>query len=264
MGCGASSSKTPAAEDESPLAAPTEATPAVSSSAAATATPPTPVSVPMTPSPRVVNATTSSPAAAMAPPEKLHPDGAVIFILGPPGCGKTTLCNSLAERLDGVVLSAPELLRAAVQSASSQGKMIAEMIKSGQIVPVHVTLDLLLAAMRDRRGPYFIDGFPRSTDNLEAFEARIARFSAALALEAEEETLRARLLGRGETSGRTDDNADAITRRLRTYSLQDAQVVAALGARQLLTTIDANASADEVGAAATSACEAAIAADLDS
>jgi len=201
----------------------------------------------------------ASSAAESAPPPTIQPDGPVIYVLGAPGSGKTTVCSMLRERFGCVLLSAPDLMREAVQSKSTQGTMINNMIKSGQIVPAQVTLDLLIGAMSVRKGPYVLDGFPKSIDNLEMLQAQAGPCVAALVLEADEDALTQRILERGQTSGRTDDNRETIGRRFRTYSQQALPVIDTLQRQGLVTKLDAAPSTQQVETAAGEAYEIAVA-----
>ena len=67
---------------------------------------------------------------------------------GAPGSGKGTQCEKICDELDFLHLSAGDLLRAEVKGQSEQGKMIAEMIKNGQIVPAEITVCRVLIYCR--------------------------------------------------------------------------------------------------------------------
>ena len=69
-------------------------------------------------------------------------------------------------------------------------------------------------------------------DNLQAYEAQAPKCKAVLFFEASEEAMTERLLERGKTSGRTDDNADTIKRRFATFQNQSLPVVEHLEAEQ--------------------------------
>ena len=56
--------------------------------------------------------------------------------------------------------------------------MISDMIRSGQIVPAQVTLDLLKDEMKTQTGPFLIQGFPKTKENLEDLEAQCGRCAA--------------------------------------------------------------------------------------
>ena len=194
----------------------------------------------------------TSTAEAEAPFKPAYP---VFFVLGAPGSGKTVVCTALADRFGCTVLSVSDLMRSAIQDGGTQGTAIKNMISSGQVVPTKHTLDLVVDAMRKRKGPYLIDGFPKSVDTLETFVQRIGPCAAALVLEASEEMLMERLLERGRTSGRTDDNRETIGRRFRTYNQHALHVVDLLHAQGLVTRLDAALSAQQVYTAASEAFE---------
>ena len=194
----------------------------------------------------------TSTAEAEAPFKPAYP---VFFVLGAPGSGKTVVCTALADRFGCTVLSVSDLMRSAIQDGGTQGTAIKNMISSGQVVPTKHTLDLVVDAMRKRKGPYLIDGFPKSVDSLETFVQRIGPCAAALVLEASEELLMERLLERGRTSGRTDDNRETIGRRFRTYNQHALHVVDLLHAQGLVTRLDAALSAQQVYTAASEAFE---------
>ena len=108
------------------------------------------------------------------------------------------------------------------------------------------TVALLRAAMDGQRGPFLIDGFPRSLSNLEAFEAEMGSCAFMLFLEVSEEEMEARLLKRGETSGRTDDNRETIVERFRTFIHDSMPVIDRLKAQGCLRTVDAGESEEVV------------------
>jgi adenylate kinase family enzyme len=93
--------------------------------------------------------------------------------------------------------------------------MINNFIKEGKIVPVEVTIKLLLAAMsKSVCNKFLIDGFPRSIDNYEGWVRVVgdkANVAFCLFYECTEDQLQERLLKRGETSGRADDNCEKLS-----------------------------------------------------
>ncbi len=123
-------------------------------------------------------------------------------------------------------------------------------IKEGKIVPVEVTVKLILAAMEQNPGKKFlIDGFPRSMDNKDGwFEVVGDRAEAAFCLfyDCPEEELERRLLKRGETSGRDDDNIDSIRKRFRTFRDTSMPVVEWFEARGQLRRVSSAQAVEEV------------------
>jgi len=182
----------------------------------------------------------------------------VVFVLGGPGSGKGTQCALLTRHFGYAHFSAGDLLRDEVASGSEQGLAISDMIKEGKIVPAQTTIDLLQKAMQGRKGPYLIDGFPRSMDNAKSFEAQLGVASGCLFFDVSEQTLEARLLERGKTSGRTDDNQESILKRFKTFQLQSMPVVDYLATITTVHKISGEASQEEVFAAVCKALDHAV------
>lgn len=149
-------------------------------------------------------------------------DVSVIFVLGGPGSGKGTQCGKLVADHGFVHLSAGDLLRAEQKREGSKyGELISECIKEGTIVPQEVTVALLEQAIREnhKRGSnkFLVDGFPRKMDQAITFEEQIVKSKFTLFFECPEQVMLERLLERGKTSGRTDDNIESIKKRFRVF-----------------------------------------------
>ncbi|EMG46946.1 URA6 Uridylate kinase [Candida maltosa Xu316] len=152
------------------------------------------------------------------------PEGkiSVIFVLGGPGSGKGTQSDKLVKDKGFVHLSAGDLLRAEQQRPGSKyGELIAKYIREGEIVPQEVTIALLKQAIKEKyddgKTKFLVDGFPRKMDQAITFEDTIAKSAFTLFFECPEQVMLNRLLERGKTSGRTDDNIESITKRFRTF-----------------------------------------------
>jgi UMP-CMP kinase len=149
----------------------------------------------------------------------------VLFVLGGPGAGKGTQCANLVRDYNFTHLSAGDLLRAEQTREGSQfGELIKSYIKDGKIVPMEVTVQLLENAMEDavskdkeRKGKFLIDGFPRKMDQAIKFEETVCPSKFVLFFDCPEEEMERRLLERGKTSGRSDDNAESIKKRFKTF-----------------------------------------------
>ena len=152
-------------------------------------------------------------------------DVTVLFVLGGPGAGKGTQCARLVRDYHFTHLSAGDLLRAEQDRPGSQyGQLIRDCIKNGDIVPMEVTVALLENAMRDAiqasggaSTKFLIDGFPRKMDQALKFEEVVCPAKLVLFYDCPEAEMERRLLERGKTSGRADDNAESIRKRFRTF-----------------------------------------------
>ena len=147
----------------------------------------------------------------------------VLFVLGGPGAGKGTQCANLVRDYAFTHLSAGDLLRAEQDRPGSEfGDLIRDYIKNGLIVPQEVTIQLLENAMKSTaekgaKKKFLIDGFPRKMDQALKFEEIVCPSKFTLFFDCPEEVMQERLLKRGETSGRADDNAESIKKRFRTF-----------------------------------------------
>lgn len=143
--------------------------------------------------------------------------------------------------------SAGDLLRAEVKSGSSTGVQIDRMIANGEIVPGDITISLLSTAISSSTAPgILIDGFPRKLDQAGAFEKDVSDFDFVLFFDCPEEVMEERLLKRGETSGRVDDNAESIRKRFDTFVKTSLPVIEYYEAKGKVRRVAANKSADEV------------------
>ncbi|KAI1736927.1 uridylate kinase [Xylaria scruposa] len=189
-------------------------------------------------------------------------DVTVLFVLGGPGAGKGTQCERLVAAYGFTHLSAGDLLRAEQNRAGSQyGELIKDYIKNGLIVPMEVTIALLENAMRDAMtaaaaankstsprltGKFLIDGFPRKFDQAVKFEEAVCPARFVLFYDCPEEEMERRLLERGKTSGREDDNAESIRKRFRTFVETSMPVVDYYEKQDRVVRVRANVPPDDV------------------
>ncbi|KAF8344328.1 UMP-CMP kinase [Cantharellus anzutake] len=199
----------------------------------------------------------------------------VVYVLGGPGAGKGTQCASLVSEYDFVHLSAGDLLRAEQKREGSQyGALIAEYIREGQVVPMEVTIKLLENAMKaafeerknsdhsgwtNGKGRFLIDGFPRKMDQALKFDEDVCPASFVLFFNCPEQELLKRLLERGKTSGRTDDNEESIKKRFKTFIETSMPVVDHYRAEGRVVEIDATPPVETVHTVVRAAMDAAFA-----
>ncbi|XP_061406314.1 adenylate kinase isoenzyme 1 isoform X2 [Lethenteron reissneri] len=173
----------------------------------------------------------------------------IVFVVGGPGSGKGTQCEKIVAKYGYTHLSTGDLLRAEVMSGSERGKHLSDIMQRGELVPLDTVLDMLRDAMianADKSKGFLIDGYPREVKQGEEFEKKIAQPALLLYVDAGSETMVKRLLKRGETSGRVDDNEETIRKRLGTYYSATEPVIALYEKRGIVRKINAEGSPDEV------------------
>uniref|UniRef100_A0A8C5WWT1 Adenylate kinase isoenzyme 1 n=1 Tax=Laticauda laticaudata TaxID=8630 RepID=A0A8C5WWT1_LATLA len=189
---------------------------------------------------------TSDPLGMAAEKLKNHK---IIFVVGGPGSGKGTQCEKIVQKYGYTHLSTGDLLREEVSSGSDRGKKLSAIMEKGELVPLDTVLDMLRDAMlakADQSKGYLIDGYPREVNQGVEFEKKIAAPTLLLYVDAGKDTMVKRLLKRGETSGRVDDNEETIKKRLETYYKATEPVIAYYEKKGIVRKINAEGTVDEV------------------
>merc|ERR1712088_1292089 len=171
----------------------------------------------------------------------------IVWVLGGPGCGKGTQCDKIVAKYGFTHLSSGDLLREEVGSGSNRGKQLTAIMEKGDLVPLQVVLDLLAEAMIGKLGGskgFLIDGYPREVAQGQEFEKEIAPCTKILYFEVKDETMTERLLKRGQSSGRVDDNVETIKKRLDTFHKHSKPVIDAYASK--CACIPAERSVDEI------------------
>ncbi|RMF10216.1 MAG: adenylate kinase [Candidatus Neomarinimicrobiota bacterium] len=154
-----------------------------------------------------------------------------LILLGPPGVGKGTQAQRLKDHYSIVHLSTGDILRAEIAAGSELGKHAQTFMDEGELVPDDILLEMMNQRLQqpDCREGYLLDGFPRTIPQAEGLtnllQALDQSLDAVVALTADREELIRRLLLRGKTSGRTDDNLAVIRQRLDVYQTQTQPLV---------------------------------------
>lgn len=154
-----------------------------------------------------------------------------IILCGAPGCGKGTQSDFIVGKYGLTHLSTGDLMRKEVASGSELGQLISSYTSQGQLVPDDVTIKLLEQHIdslpADTKGLIF-DGFPRTLNQAVQLERLMKKRGDVTAIlidinVPEDEIIR-RLIERGKTSGRADDNLETIKKRLVVYHDQTRPV----------------------------------------
>lgn len=154
-----------------------------------------------------------------------------LILFGPPGSGKGTQSEKLITRYNFKHLSTGDLLRSEIHNQTPLGMEAKSLMDKGHLVPDEVVIGMISSALDanpDTNG-FLFDGFPRTSAQAEALDKLLqlkkTSIAVMLALEVSEEELVKRLMKRGETSGRTDDNNDTVIReRIMEYHRKTAPV----------------------------------------
>ena len=143
---------------------------------------------------------------------------------GAPGSGKGTLSELIVKKYGLQHLSTGDALRAEIASGSQLGREINDIISLGNLVPDAQMIQLLenyLDTVPETCKGVIFDGFPRTVEQARALTIMLAKRhmdAYMLDLYAEEDVIMTRLIRRGETSGRADDNYETIKKRLKIYN----------------------------------------------
>ena len=154
-----------------------------------------------------------------------------LILFGPPGSGKGTQSEKLIAKYELKHLSTGDLLRSEIANQTPLGLEAKSFMDKGQLVPDEVVIGMISSALDshpEAKG-FLFDGFPRTEAQAEALDKLLKLKKTAihlmLALDVSEEELVKRLLGRGKTSGRSDDtNEEVIRARIVEYHKKTSPV----------------------------------------
>lgn len=171
-----------------------------------------------------------------------------LIFLGPPGAGKGTQAQIMAENHQIPHISTGDILRAAVAEATPLGIKAKDYMNRGELVPDALILDLIQHRLsyEDTVNGWILDGFPRNVNQAAFLEELLTKLAqnadCVLNLEVPDEVLVSRLLERK----RKDDNEVTIRRRLEVYHQDTVPVIDFYQQRSTLKTIDGDRTMAEV------------------
>ncbi|GMI49832.1 hypothetical protein ScalyP_jg668 [Parmales sp. scaly parma] len=186
----------------------------------------------------------------------------VIFVLGGPGAGKGTVCERLIPPTstptptptpissNHAFFSAGDLLRAERNTNSPTAKIINSKISNGNFVPAEITVGLINKAFSNSKADIFLlDGFPRNIDNVTAWEEVIGdsiTIDFVLFLDCPEDIMLGRIIERGRTSNRSDDNLETARKRFANFRKDSMPIVKKFEAQGKVHNVRADRPVDDV------------------
>ena len=155
-----------------------------------------------------------------------------IVLFGKPGAGKGTQAEFLKGKYNLTHLSTGDIFRYNIKNETELGRLAKTYMDKGDLVPDEVTIQMLQSEVdaNPQSSGFLFDGFPRTIAQagaLDAFlESKNQSITATIALEADDEILVQRLLERGKTSGRPDDqDEEKIRNRYDEYNQKTAPLM---------------------------------------
>jgi adenylate kinase len=175
-----------------------------------------------------------------------------LILFGPPGSGKGTQSEKLIDKYGLVHLSTGNLLREEIANSTELGLAAKSFMDKGQLVPDEVVLGMIACALDNNvhANGFLFDGFPRTVAQArgldEMLEQRGAEINLVLALDVSEQELVKRLVNRGKTSDRSDDNEEVIRARFHEYEKKTAPVAGHYAALGKVINVKGEGSVDEI------------------
>ena len=170
-----------------------------------------------------------------------------LLFLGPPGAGKGTQAQRLAEIQGLLHLSTGDLLRAEVAAGSELGKEAEAVMARGELVSDALVLAIVRSRLQAHTGGWLLDGFPRNVAQADALAQLLDELGQQIELvvlmELDDAVLVQRLLSRG----RADDNEEVIRHRLEVYRQQTEPLIAYYRERDLIAPVEAAGTVEEIG-----------------
>ncbi|WP_396154651.1 adenylate kinase [Flavobacterium macrobrachii] len=176
-----------------------------------------------------------------------------IVLFGKPGAGKGTQAEFLKEKYNLTHLSTGDIFRFNIKNDTDLGKLAKTFMDKGDLVPDEVTIQMLQSEVdkNPQSAGFLFDGFPRTLTQAAALdkflESKGQNITATVALEADDDILVARLLERGKTSGRPDDqDEEKIRNRYQEYNEKTAPLMDYYKGQQKFYAVDGIGTIEEV------------------
>ncbi len=154
-----------------------------------------------------------------------------LVLFGPPGAGKGTQSAKLIDKYQLVHISTGDLFRMHISNDTDLGKRVKQILADGLLVPDSITIDMLEEEVKknpEAKG-FIFDGFPRTVAQAEALDAYLEKngqeINGVVQLEVNEDEIKSRIAERQKVSGRADDDADKLLKRIDEYFSKTVHVL---------------------------------------
>ena len=175
-----------------------------------------------------------------------------MILMGPPGAGKGTQAQVVAERYSIPAISTGDIFRKNASEGTELGIQAQRFMDAGEYVPDELTNLMVRNRIDedDAQTGFLLDGYPRTLAQVEELDGMIKHtghvLDAVVVLTVDKEELVQRLLQRAETEGRADDTEDVVRRRQEVYHDQTAPLIDVYRDRGLMIEVDGMGEVDEV------------------
>lgn len=175
-----------------------------------------------------------------------------IALFGPPGAGKGTQSKHLISKYNLTYISTGDILREEIAAETSLGKKVKDIINHGELVPDELMSQIIekkISSNLDSKGILF-DGFPRTVAQADILDNLLQKFNTRLtcmlSLEVPYDLLKERMIERGKTSGRSDDNLEVIENRFVEYEKKTKPVIDFYQRKKIYHHVDGVGTIDEI------------------
>lgn len=180
-----------------------------------------------------------------------------IALFGPPGAGKGTQSEFLTKKYNLYYISTGDLLRKEIANNTKLGLEAQSIIASGGLVSDEIIVQVIEKTITDNpdSNGFLFDGFPRTYIQAYILEGLMLKLNTSLtcliSLVVAEKVSVSRLLNRGKSSGRSDDNETVIRNRLKEYNEKTLPVLQFYKDKGIYFEVDGSAGIEEVTTAIT-------------
>lgn len=171
----------------------------------------------------------------------------IVWVIGGPGCGKGTQCEKIAMKYRFQYISTGTIVAREIENHSRRSKILLHYVESGKLVPNETMIEQLKTEMYKHvhlaKG-YAVDGYPCNKEQGILFEENIAPVDVIFFLDAPAEVHFQRIINRGKTSGRVDDNEETVKIRFDIFASYKDELLKHF--KEKLVIIDGNRHPEEV------------------